>query len=499
MFTRQSICVFMALLLSGLAIGARGAAAQEGGGGKHHVAGVVKDDQGNPVPEAMVSLGPVPSLFEREQGSYARTDAEGAFRIPVVYPGAAMVSCWHPDYMSLSLSASTESDAILTLRRGAILQGVLEVPEALRGDAVVSAYFPRLQLQEYVRVNADGKYRFANLPTGKCELEARAENTLHTRHVTAFAIATVSAGSQNRVNLDAGAAPASLKGTVSDQTGFPVSAQLALSMQGATCGYYEMVRTDATGNFEFPSVPEGSGQLVVSCGNKASQLMPIEVKGGAQTLDPITLTAGAPLRCSFLNTPEGTRAVQVTVYFGKLNQPSGLLSEVRGLLESPMAWSSVLKGRSATLDNFQPGTYTIVAYPLASSTRTYSVFETAELLRQAPVYLDYVSIPEGSGGATVAAAFPGNQNAAYASGNQPPHPILGTWAYEYRGSIWTRTFTPKGRCILTEGPVTAWDNPFIILGEQRVAVIINGTRRIHTLRNDGTLDVEGEFIARKVR
>jgi len=168
------------------------------------------------------------------------------------------------------------------------------------------------------------------------------------------------------------------------------------------------------------------------------------------------------------------------------------------LLDAPAAWSGMLQDSSAEVGNLLPGDYTLLAYPVFSEGAEHAIFETAELLRVVPVYFGTVTINETGPGAMVAATFPRDQGAAHAAAQQTLHPIIGRWAYEHRGSVWTRTFTPDGRCILMEGPVVVRVNPYIIHGDSRVSVITDDKRRMHTIRPDGKLDVEGTFIATKL-
>lgn len=465
---------------------------------EHQIGGVIKNAEGNPIPGVLVALGPLPTLFARDEFRYEQTDQNGAFALPVTYPGKATLSCWHPDYISVTQPATTDTASNLTLLRGQTLEGTVDWGPELRGSAIVSAYLPDSGYQEYTRTDSGGTYRFANLPAGTFELEVRAENAGRTKQLTARAQASVIAGKQNRADFPAPGADGSLEGLVRDTTGFPAMALLSLRVEADGVTAVDSIRCGSDGEFHFEGLPAGRGHLTIAATGKASQLLEIEIDGASHVPSPVTLDEGLPLRCSFLNTPEDARGIQVAVYFGKLPQPSGALSEVRALLDAPAAWSGVIRSKSDRMDILAPGAYTLMAYPLASTTRDYSISERAELLRFAPVHLDTFTVATNSTGATVAAAFPGDGRAAQAAAQQPLHPIIGRWAYEYRGSIWTRTFTQDGRCILAEGPLRGWTNRYIILGEQRVAVLIDGTRRIHTLRADGKLDVEGQFIATKV-
>lgn len=482
------------LLAACMALSALHAVADE-----HQITGEVKDESGAPLEGVLVCLGPPPTLLQREANTFVQTGKDGSFSIPVTYPGEATLSCWHPEFISITESAFTGEALNLTLRRGAVLEGAVEWSEALRGRAVISAFFPASGFTEATRADKTGHFRFANLPDGACEVEARAEDAGRAKRMAATTTVRVRKHEANQISLPAAHPAASLEGAIRDANGFPAMAQLTLNIEANGATYVETLRSDIGGEFQLADLPAGKGQLALTATGNASQLLDVELSEGVHEMPPLTLEKGLPLRCSFLNSPEGTRGIQVTVFFGKVERPSGTLADIRALLDRPAAWSGVIRSKSEQMDMLAPGSYTLLAYPLASTTQDYTIFETAELLRLAPVYMDTFSVSKSSTGATVAAAFPQDERAAYAEAQAPLHPIIGTWAYEYRGSIWSRTFTRNGRCILAEGPLKGWDYPYVILGESRVAVITEDRRRMHVIRPDGKLDVEGQFVATKVK
>src|SRR5690606_12234341 len=141
-----------------------------------------------------VALGPVPTLFARDENRYEQTDEHGMFAIPVTYPGEATLSCWHPDFISVTQPAATDTASNLTLQRGQTLEGTVDWSPELRGRALVSAYHPDSGYQEYTRTDSGGAYRFANLPAGTFEVEVRAENAGQTKQRIATATSHVIAG-----------------------------------------------------------------------------------------------------------------------------------------------------------------------------------------------------------------------------------------------------------------------------------------------------------------
>lgn len=497
MNARRSSVFFVGAGMLAVVLFAGFATAQSDSGGKHSITGTLVDDGNVPVRNAVVALGPMPSFFEREQNTYAHTDLQGVFRIPVTYPGNATLSCYHPDFIGVTESVSTDDAVTITLRRGETLKGAVSGTDVPLGTALVSVYFPGSGYQDFVRADGRGRFEIKNLPVGRCEIEARIEKG--NRRSVGVTTAVILPGKPAQATVKLPETGAACSGTVRDAAGNPVMATAALHVATDSGSYFESVRCDLDGHYSFAAVPGGSGQLVISATGKASQQLPVSLDEGDQTLESVILDGGQSLRCSFLNIPDGAKSIQVSVLFGKIARPGVSPSEVRALLDTPTAWTTTIREKSATLGDLPPGTYTMLAYPLASVTADQSTFETADLLRRSPVYMDSFTVNEGGAGTVIAAAFPGDGRAAHAAAHQPVHPILGTWAYEYKGSIWSRTFTTDGRCVLMEGPVTGWVNRYVILGERRVGVMIEGQQRIHEIRPDGKLDIEGQFVGTKVR
>lgn len=469
----------------------------------HYFSGAVLDVEGNPIAGAVVTLGTPPVLFEREANRLTESGEDGRFRIGVPYAGDATLAFWHPDYISATLRADTEAKADVALRRGEALEGVVTAPASVKGRVVVSVLSRGDGFRDYARADADGRFRFGNLASGPCEVEARAESRDGTIRLSARASATVRTGGGGGggraldISLPGGAS--AIAGSLVDATGFPVMGEATLYMNSDAGSFIATGRCGATGAFLISGAPSGEGVLVLSARDRGSLVREVSLDGGELRLDPVILGNGLPLRCSFLNTPAGTRAIHVLVMPGKVARPDGGIASVRALLDSPAVWTGALRGKSEKLDVLQPGDYTLLAYPLDSSTRELSVFERAELMQNAPVYMDSFSVAAQSTGATVAAAFPADQRPMIAAARAPMHPIIGRWAYTHEGSVWTRIFTADGRCILTEGPATHWTHPYVILGENRVAVLVDEKRRIHVIRDDGKLDIEGQFVATKVQ
>jgi hypothetical protein len=74
------------------------------------------------------------------------------------------------------------------------------------------------------------------------------------------------------------------------------------------------------------------------------------------------------------------------------------------------------------------------------------------------------------------------------------HPVLGVWAYAHGGVSHTRTFTADGFCVLRSREDVQWRKSFDVISATEVSV--RGGLR-HVIRQDGTMDIEGRYRARK--
>ena len=81
-----------------------------------------------------------------------------------------------------------------------------------------------------------------------------------------------------------------------------------------------------------------------------------------------------------------------------------------------------------------------------------------------------------------------------------PHAIVGTWEYLADGRTLQREFTRSGRYILTSGNRVFDEQKYKIVSPTMVEVdVADGRILKHTIREDGTLDIEGRYIGRKTK
>jgi len=70
--------------------------------------------------------------------------------------------------------------------------------------------------------------------------------------------------------------------------------------------------------------------------------------------------------------------------------------------------------------------------------------------------------------------------------------FVGVWQYTHKGTAYTRSFEEAGICTLFEGTKIRWRRS--VIKAEKNKVVLDGDL-VHTLNQDGTLNVEGNYIA----
>jgi hypothetical protein len=213
-----------------------------------------------PVPDALVYLGPIPEQQMRTHMAMAETDAKGRFTVHVVPGEAQVVSAYHTSYApaetEVRLSGSQVNGVEIVLPEGATIEGVVSrgaVP--VPGEAVVLR-FGEVHMGS---VNTDdrGMYRFEHVPPGEGSIMAYLqEGTSEFRHIKRDFI--LSGDETLKVDLAVNAGMGTLMGQVTRQGETVPDMQLELSAvqsSGATFGYSKGMRRDGT--YLFERVPAG--------------------------------------------------------------------------------------------------------------------------------------------------------------------------------------------------------------------------------------------------
>ncbi len=474
-------------------------AAQETEVKPYTLRGTVLDGNGVPIAGARVTVGTIPSPLEQVMGTYIETSAEGKFSLETPYPPPFTLSAFHEAYLPESKSISKiegDKGPELYLQEGNTLSGSIETDQPDLAPAWVAAYFASNGFESLVQASDAGRFTLKGLPTGRAQVTVRLEDRSHTRRYQRTEEAMVVPNGNNVVRLHFAAGMASLAGTITDPHGNPARADVTFRHVDEESDTTLTVATGSDGRFVLKGLPTGGGTLQVSAPGRASQLLDVTITPGANTLEPLALDSGAEVKCSFVNVPEGVRQIQVLLFFGKQEAPSGLLGDVQHLLDQPLAHRLLAQERVVTLKDVAPGEYTLLAHPMTPEASKKGPYRAADALRKLPVYMDTLSVRDGGAQTTVAAAFP--RETPYQVANQPIHPIVGQWTYIYKGSQFIRTFTRDGKYTLSEGGIVGQQYPYVILGRQRAMVVTPNRNLIHTVREDDKLDIEGVFVGTRM-
>ncbi len=461
--------------------------------------GTVVDGNGVPIAGARVTVGTIPSPLEQVMGTYTETNSQGKFSLETPYPPPFHLSAFHEAYLPESKSISKiegDNGPEMYLQAGNTLAGTIDYDRRHLEPAWVSAYFAGSGFESLVRADDAGRFTFKGLPTGRAQVTVRLEDPTYTRCYQRVDDAMVVPNGNNVVRFTIAPDDASLSGMITDPHGNPARADVTFRHVDNEGDVTVTVTTGSDGRFSLEGLPQGDGQLVIAAPGRASQLHTVTLASGGTTLEPLALGGGAEVKCSFVNVPEGVRQIQVLLFFGKLDAPSGLLSDVQNLLDQPLAHRLLARDRVVTLKDIAPGEYTLLAHPTTPETAKKTPYRAADALRKLPVYMDTLSVRDGGAQTTVAAAFP--RETPYQVANQPVHPIVGQWTYIYKGSQFIRTFTRDGKYTLSEGGIVGQQYPYVILGRQRAMVVTPNRNLIHTVREDDKLDIEGVFVGTRM-
>lgn len=92
--------------------------------------------------------------------------------------------------------------------------------------------------------------------------------------------------------------------------------------------------------------------------------------------------------------------------------------------------------------------------------------------------------------------------AAKSGGNRPsiaPPSMIGIWEYTAKGHLYRREFTMDKRCILSREGKVIWERPYKRLSATKAYVLsADGDKAYHEIERDGTMSIDGGFIARRV-
>jgi protocatechuate 3,4-dioxygenase beta subunit len=363
-------------------------------GTEHRLAGLVRDEAGNPIPDALVAaarIRPRP-IFSIE----TRTDENGQFELRGLPEGAYGLNTMPEGYAPARLThvQSNRTDIELVVRQKGSVSGLvtgtrgepitsftLELFRVNQGTAQYGMTQRRLQVDD-----ATGKYHFTDLDRGSYVLLVRGRDFAPT-YSGGFYIEREEHTDVN-VQLQKGG---TLTGMVTDPNGNPL-AGAKVTLRGRD--YHEWnqnsiladsigdpnnvplitVKTDSKGNFLMDNAYPGEHQVEASHSNFLTTYAGISVMADrSNQVGEIRLEMGASIHGT-VTTKSGSTAAGATVFLNLKDTNGGFFSR-KALADA--------KGRFA-YDGLQPGLYEVSA---VQDDSTIFLFPGASPGSSAEVYL----------------------------------------------------------------------------------------------------------------
>lgn len=286
------------------------------------IAGVVRDEEGRPVPGVRVkSSGSMNFVRDRELERLTRetfTDEAGRYelrpflpeeRVWLQFEGPQGVDpAWFDG--SLQRVAAGRTDADLVLRRGQVVSGrIVGVdPEALRGLSII-ACVRKSQVAGHSFDGRSNRFRIQPLPRSKVELHFR----LKRRHrlVLPRRIELVPPAADLLLRVAHGH---ELRGRVTSRL---ESHRIGVNFVDAWGREHLHERVDEDGTFEIPGLPPGPGFLYVTASARGRFLVVDEAWPGRGPLD-LRLVSARKVRGRILGLPWPVRRGHVTARRGPL-------------------------------------------------------------------------------------------------------------------------------------------------------------------------------------
>jgi protocatechuate 3,4-dioxygenase beta subunit len=321
------------------------------------IAGVVRDEGGKPVTNAIVLASHEPMFWD---GQSATTDATGRFEVAGVDPGAHTLVAYHPDWApavvsAVDVAAQTRVDVAITLSHGVAVTGRLvdaeerPVPGRVRVQEVAGHAAPPA-LGELLRAEAgpDGRFRVAGVAAGTYAFVATARGFASQR-VDIEARERATAIDVGDVVLETGLA---LRGRVATKAGAPIADATIGCTQSRFdffSGWPTQSSSNADGSFTLAGLLPGTCDVRASAPGYARARTQAEVGGKSVliTLDPAGALTGVVVE-------EGNRPVEAY----QVRAEPARTGETRSFEDAAQRSVGSTDGRF-TLEDLVDGTYVL--------------------------------------------------------------------------------------------------------------------------------------------
>lgn len=334
------------------------------------VDGVVVNTEGRSIEGALVFIGGMPETSTPETGASARTDPSGRFHLDTVAPNVRIVTAHHPSYAPgstpLSAVGGTSQTVRIVLTAKASVEGVVTAEGAPAAEQWVHLRYstegPVKTLQAVT--NAEGFYRFADLPPGEAVVSVSHWIEVQGRKIERELSRTVALGARSvaTVNLDLQEGTASVKGTVSFGEWPATTGEVAIHIHTPSGDFSRSAEIQANGGYAMAGLPAGTGELVVQAGLGEEQPMrtrtlSVNLFEEETTVHDVVFGKGATVHIGITGD---TAAIAVVP--GEWQFPSGQTFDEYADIERALVWQGECRaGEIVEVAGLESGVYTIFA------------------------------------------------------------------------------------------------------------------------------------------
>ncbi len=282
--------------------------------------GTVTRAEGTPVANASVFLGAVPERSRRDVSALAQTDATGQFTVDSLSGDSVVLVAWHAQYgygKASTPGAAGGSDVVkIVLEQSGALEGFITSDgEPVVGHGVMALTMPEViapgerftgpLATGSAETDDEGKFRFADLPTGNVQITCNWERRNRSVNLEVVPGETATAA------IDFPPGSATLEGHIRPEEGAPAEvATLSLMLSSPLGDESFHVESDPEGNYQIDALPAGFYEVLIRIGEgiPVKFAEPLEIEDGAAVVRDFNAAEGTPI-----GTPTESETVQIVV------------------------------------------------------------------------------------------------------------------------------------------------------------------------------------------